>query len=104
MTCGLVHASPEWQAVKLTFFAPWVYSHNVKGKCVKFPEKREHFRMFGCGLKLQGITKKFHHYISGKNFLSTARNLKVNEQSKYKSVLIFILFQAIKVKLEILNY
>ena len=25
MTCGLVHASyslPEWQAVKLTFFAP----------------------------------------------------------------------------------
>ena len=34
MTCGLVHASyhlPEWQAVKLTFFAPcskvlWVVS------------------------------------------------------------------------------
>ena len=28
MTCGLVHASyslPEWQAVKLTFFAPWYY-------------------------------------------------------------------------------
>ena len=26
MTCGLVHVSyslPEWQAVKLTFFAPW---------------------------------------------------------------------------------
>ena len=26
MTCGLVHTSyslPEWQAVKLTFFAPW---------------------------------------------------------------------------------
>ena len=26
MTCGLVHASyslPKWQAVKLTFFAPW---------------------------------------------------------------------------------
>ena len=26
MTCGVVHASyslPEWQAVKLTFFAPW---------------------------------------------------------------------------------
>ena len=29
MTCRLVHASyslPEWQAVKLTFFAPWDYS------------------------------------------------------------------------------
>ena len=29
MTCGLVHASyslPEWQAVKLTFFAPWLFS------------------------------------------------------------------------------
>ena len=27
MTCGLVHASyslPEWQAVKLTFFAPYM--------------------------------------------------------------------------------
>ena len=27
MTCGLVHASyslPEWQAVTLTFFAPWL--------------------------------------------------------------------------------
>ena len=26
MTCGLLHASyslPEWQAIKLTFFAPW---------------------------------------------------------------------------------
>ena len=26
MSCGLVHASyslPEWQALKLTFFAPW---------------------------------------------------------------------------------
>ena len=29
MTCGLVHASyslPEWQAVKLTFFAPYILS------------------------------------------------------------------------------
>ena len=28
MTCGLVHASyslPEWQTVKLTFFAPWLF-------------------------------------------------------------------------------
>ena len=30
MTCGLVHASyslPEWQAVQLTFFAPWLLRH-----------------------------------------------------------------------------
>ena len=29
MTCGLVHASyrsPKWQAVKLTFFAPWFWT------------------------------------------------------------------------------
>ena len=29
MTSGLVNASfslPEWQAVKMIFFAPWVYS------------------------------------------------------------------------------
>ena len=32
MTCGLVHASyslPEWQAVKLTFFAPYILSASV---------------------------------------------------------------------------
>ena len=31
MTCGLVHASyslPKWQAVKLTFFAPWPATWN----------------------------------------------------------------------------
>ena len=31
MTCGLVHATgsyslPEWQGVKMTFFAPWRYT------------------------------------------------------------------------------
>ena len=36
MTCGLVHASyslPEWQAVKVTFFAPWVlhdFGHDLR--------------------------------------------------------------------------
>jgi len=34
-----------------------VYSHNVKGKCIKFPEKREHFGIFGGGLKLQYRSK-----------------------------------------------
>ena len=32
MTCGLVHASyslPEWQAVKLTYFAPRVSNSNL---------------------------------------------------------------------------
>ena len=32
MTCGLVHASyslPEWQAVKLTFFAPCIQDHTL---------------------------------------------------------------------------
>ena len=64
--------------------------------------KREYFRIFGGGLKLQGITKKkFHLYIPGK-LLVTAENLKVNEQSKHKSVPIF-LFIAIKRKPEICN-
>ena len=48
----------------------------------QFPE---YFRIFGGRLKLQGITKKFHLYISGKNILATAGNLKANEQSKHKS-------------------
>ena len=37
-----------------------VYLHNVKGKCIKFLAKREYFGIFGGGMKLQGITKKFH--------------------------------------------
>ena len=41
MTCGLVHASyslPEWQAVKMTFFAPWLYYfYFVLGKGVVVP-------------------------------------------------------------------
>ena len=33
MICGLLHASyslPEWQAIKLTFFAPWNLVFPVK--------------------------------------------------------------------------
>ena len=33
---------------------------------LKFPVMREHFGIFGGGLKLQGITKKIHLYILGK--------------------------------------
>ena len=35
MTCGLVHANyslPEWQAVKLTFFAPWLTGKNAEAR------------------------------------------------------------------------
>ena len=39
-----------------------------------------------------------------KDLLATAGNLKVNEQTKYKSVLIFLLFLAVKRKPEIRNY
>ena len=43
-----------------------VYSHDVKQKCIKFTAIPTIFWNFGGGLKLQGITKKFHLYISGK--------------------------------------
>ena len=39
-----------------------------------------------------------------KNLLATAGNLKVNEQTKYKSVPIFLLFLAVERKPEIRNY
>ena len=39
-----------------------------------------------------------------KDLLAPAGNLKVNEQTKYKSVLIFLLFPAVKRKPEIRNY
>ena len=48
MTCGLVHASyslPEWQAVKLTFFAPWKSGPTIHtGKNNGFP----FLDIFGC--------------------------------------------------------
>ena len=43
-----------------------VYSHDAKEKCIEFPAIPGIFWNFCGGLKLQGITKKFHLYISGK--------------------------------------
>ena len=42
-----------------------VYSHNVKEKCIKFLAIPGIFWNCFHGLKSQGITKKFHLYISG---------------------------------------
>ena len=39
MTCGLVHATyslPEWQAVKLTFFALW-FGNEMKTDSILYP-------------------------------------------------------------------
>ena len=45
MTCGLVHVSyslPEWQAVKLTFFAPWLFgTRQVTSYCQVVTVHRE---------------------------------------------------------------
>ena len=43
-------------------------------------------------------------YYLRKNLLATAGNLKVNDQTKYKSVPIFWLFLAVEKKPEIRNY
>ena len=66
----------------------------------------EYFWNFCGGLKLQGITnKKIPPLYLRKNLLATAGNLNVNEQTKYKSVPIFLLlFLAIERKPEIRNY
>ena len=50
-----------WTTLKLARFI----QYNVKGKCIKFPAIPGIFWNFCGGLKLQGITKKFHLYISG---------------------------------------
>ena len=49
------------------------------------------------------LQKKFHLYIR-KSLLATAGNLKVNEQSKYKSVPFLFLSLGIERKPEIWNY
>ena len=46
----------------------------------------------------RAFQNKFHLYISGKKLPGTAENLKVNEQSKYKSVPILFLFLVIEGK------
>ena len=81
-----------------------VYSHDVKEKCIEFPAIPGIFWNFCGGLKLQGITKKIPSLYLRKNLLATAGNLKVNEQTKYKSVPIFLLFLAVERKPEIRNY
>ena len=64
---------------------------------------REHFGIFGGGLKLQGVTKKNPPLYLRKKLSGTAGNLKVNEQSKYKSVPILFLFLVIEGMPEICN-
>ena len=83
-----------------------VYSHDVKEiqTCIEFPAIPGIFWNFCSGLKLQGLTKKFHLYISRKNLLATAGYLKVNEKTKYKSVPIFLLFLVVERKPEKRNY
>ena len=53
---------------------------------------------------MTGHYKKIPPLYLRKNLLATAGNLKVNEQTKYKSVQIFLLFLAVERKPEIRNY
>ena len=72
----------------------------MKGKCIKFPAKREYFEIFGRGMKLQGITKKFH-IVS----ISQEKIIGFNcwEFKGKCSQVQFFLFLAIKGKPEICN-
>ena len=54
--------------------------------------------------EVTGHFKKIPLLYLRKNVLATAGNLKVNEQTKYKSVPIFLLFLAVERKPEIRNY
>ena len=54
--------------------------------------------------EVTGHYKKIPPLYLRKNLLATAGNLKVNEQTKYKSVPIFLLFLAVERKPEIQNY
>ena len=63
MTCGLVHASyslPEWQAVKLTFFAPSARRVRSLFLFVKTPVSREgsllSWQLFCVQLQVLAIT------------------------------------------------
>ena len=87
-------------ALKLARF----FSHDVKEKYTEFPAIPGIFWNFCGGLKLEGITKKIPPLYLRKKLVATVGNLKVNEQTKYKSVPIFLLFLAVERKPEIRNY
>ena len=75
-------------------------------KRIKFPAKREYFGIFGGSQKSASRRAliKNSTTISREKLFATAGNLKVNEQSKYKSVPIFFLFLAIEAKPELFNF
>ena len=79
-----------------------VHLHNVKEKRLKFPLTRKHFEIFGGSGKLQGITKKIAPLYQEKIAVHCQESKGINEQSKYKSVPIF-LFLVIEGKPEICN-
>ena len=54
--------------------------------------------------EVTGHYKKIPPLYLRKNLLATAGNLTVNEQTKYKSVPIFLLFLAVERRPEIRNY
>ena len=88
---------------------PQVYSHNVKEKCIKFPAiPGNYLKIFLAAWSHQALQKNSSGlYISGKIYWLTARNLKVNEQSKYRSSPIFFIPSLIKRKpktMEFLNF
>ena len=63
----------------------------------------EYFGIFAAAWSYRALQKIPPLYLR-KNLLATAGNLKVNEQTKYKSVPIFLLFLAVERKPEIRNY
>ena len=105
--CGCV--GPQWKQIVVKRWGFVIPRWNLpgllftwwKGKMYWIPGIFCNF----CGrLKLQGISKKIPLLYLRKNVLATAGNLRVNEQTKYKSVPIFLLFIAVERKPEIRNY
>ena len=80
------------------------FIHIVMEKCIKFPALPGIFWNFWRRPEVTAHYKKIPPLYLRKNLLATAWNLKVNEQTKYKSVPIFLLFLAVERKPEIRNY
>ena len=75
-----------------------------KGKMYWIPGNSRNILKFLPRPEVTGRYKKIPPLYLRKNLLATAGNLKVNEQTKYKSVPIFLLFLAVERKPEIRNY
>ena len=80
------------------------FIHKMLRKTHQIPRQKGNILEFSEVARSRRVLIKNSTTISRETLFATAGNLKVNEQSKYKSVPIFFIFLAMEVKPELFNF